>query len=85
MFDSSSFVNPTPLAHANASRDVLPRGENTCNSRKYPITTSSSKERFYEGMVIVLRRVNLDCHPSRHVHDEPPIEKIVGTNDMSSA
>ncbi|GFU11374.1 hypothetical protein TNCV_4040901 [Trichonephila clavipes] len=26
MFDSSSFVNPTPLAHADASRDVLPRG-----------------------------------------------------------
>ncbi|GFS53758.1 hypothetical protein TNCV_731491 [Trichonephila clavipes] len=27
MFDSSSFVDPTPLAHADASRDVLPRGE----------------------------------------------------------
>ncbi|GFV20515.1 uncharacterized protein TNCV_4142761 [Trichonephila clavipes] len=26
MFDSRSFVNPTPLAHADASRDVLPRG-----------------------------------------------------------
>ncbi|GFY22166.1 uncharacterized protein TNCV_3298091 [Trichonephila clavipes] len=26
MFDPSSFVNPTPLAHADASRDVLPRG-----------------------------------------------------------
>ncbi|GFY13176.1 uncharacterized protein TNCV_364231 [Trichonephila clavipes] len=26
MFDSSSFVNPTPLAHADALRDVLPRG-----------------------------------------------------------
>ncbi|GFU79339.1 hypothetical protein TNCV_2138621 [Trichonephila clavipes] len=26
MFDSSSFVNPTPLAHAKDSRDVLPRG-----------------------------------------------------------
>ncbi|GFV32105.1 hypothetical protein TNCV_1673941 [Trichonephila clavipes] len=26
MFDPSSFANPTPLAHANASRDVLPRG-----------------------------------------------------------
>ncbi|GFV22321.1 hypothetical protein TNCV_3923811 [Trichonephila clavipes] len=28
MFDPSSFVNPTPLAHADASRDVLPRGVN---------------------------------------------------------
>ncbi|GFU91559.1 hypothetical protein TNCV_2543251 [Trichonephila clavipes] len=27
MFDSSSYVNPTPLAHADTSRDVLPRGE----------------------------------------------------------
>ncbi|GFU32759.1 uncharacterized protein TNCV_1294781 [Trichonephila clavipes] len=26
MFDPSSFVNPTFLAHADASRDVLPRG-----------------------------------------------------------
>ncbi|GFU52194.1 uncharacterized protein TNCV_4186431 [Trichonephila clavipes] len=25
MFDSSSYDNPTPLAHADASRDVLPR------------------------------------------------------------
>ncbi|GFV23773.1 hypothetical protein TNCV_959671 [Trichonephila clavipes] len=26
MFDPRSFVNPTPLAHADISRDVLPRG-----------------------------------------------------------
>ncbi|GFV67571.1 hypothetical protein TNCV_4622511 [Trichonephila clavipes] len=26
MFDSSSYVNPTPLAHADTSRDVFPRG-----------------------------------------------------------
>ncbi|GFW51363.1 uncharacterized protein TNCV_3254921 [Trichonephila clavipes] len=26
MFDLSSFANPTPLAHADTSRDVLPRG-----------------------------------------------------------
>ncbi|GFV62157.1 uncharacterized protein TNCV_4109601 [Trichonephila clavipes] len=26
MFDFSSYVNPTPLAHADTSRDVLPRG-----------------------------------------------------------
>ncbi|GFY25554.1 uncharacterized protein TNCV_2486741 [Trichonephila clavipes] len=25
MFDSSSFVNPTPLAYADTLRDVLPR------------------------------------------------------------
>ncbi|GFU47322.1 hypothetical protein TNCV_790511 [Trichonephila clavipes] len=27
MFDPSSFADPTPLAHADASRDVLPRRE----------------------------------------------------------
>ncbi|GFW04840.1 hypothetical protein TNCV_4880751 [Trichonephila clavipes] len=26
MFDSSSYDNPTPLAHADTLRDVLPRG-----------------------------------------------------------
>ncbi|GFW63021.1 hypothetical protein TNCV_4453691 [Trichonephila clavipes] len=26
MFDSSSYVNPTPVARADNSRDVLPRG-----------------------------------------------------------
>ncbi|GFW91316.1 uncharacterized protein TNCV_737311 [Trichonephila clavipes] len=26
MFDSGSFVNPTPLAHADTSRDILARG-----------------------------------------------------------
>ncbi|GFW18878.1 mariner Mos1 transposase [Trichonephila clavipes] len=26
MIDSSSYVNPTPLAHADTSRDVIPRG-----------------------------------------------------------
>ncbi|GFU40730.1 uncharacterized protein TNCV_3230901 [Trichonephila clavipes] len=26
MFDPSSYANPTPLAHADTSRDVLPRG-----------------------------------------------------------
>ncbi|GFT84887.1 hypothetical protein TNCV_2507281 [Trichonephila clavipes] len=26
MFDPSSFANSTPLAHADISRDVLPRG-----------------------------------------------------------
>ncbi|GFY35675.1 hypothetical protein TNCV_2619671 [Trichonephila clavipes] len=26
MYASSSFVNPTPLAHADTPRDILPRG-----------------------------------------------------------
>ncbi|GFX51001.1 retrovirus-related Pol polyprotein from transposon 17.6 [Trichonephila clavipes] len=36
MFDSSSFVNPTPLAHADTSRDVLPRGG--ASQGPYPVS-----------------------------------------------
>ncbi|GFS75551.1 uncharacterized protein TNCV_3424991 [Trichonephila clavipes] len=47
MFDSSSYVNPTPLAHADTSRDVLPRGD---VSAKYyhglPTAESSIVEAF---------------------------------------
>ncbi|GFS56526.1 integrase catalytic domain-containing protein [Trichonephila clavipes] len=32
MFDPSSFANPTPLAHADTSRDVLPRGGTSYSS-----------------------------------------------------
>ncbi|GFX74458.1 hypothetical protein TNCV_3213451 [Trichonephila clavipes] len=31
MFDPSPFVNPTPLAYADTSRDVLPRGGTSQN------------------------------------------------------
>ncbi|GFV80447.1 hypothetical protein TNCV_2149811 [Trichonephila clavipes] len=34
MFDPSSFVNPTPQAHADVSRDVLPRGEQQKSERE---------------------------------------------------
>ncbi|GFW48244.1 hypothetical protein TNCV_1108071 [Trichonephila clavipes] len=30
MFDPSSFPDPTPLAHADTSRDVFPRGGAQC-------------------------------------------------------
>ncbi|GFV78367.1 hypothetical protein TNCV_95241 [Trichonephila clavipes] len=37
MFDSSSYDNPTPLADADASRDVFPRGGTSQDvSRKFP-------------------------------------------------
>ncbi|GFV02442.1 uncharacterized protein TNCV_1023701 [Trichonephila clavipes] len=40
MFDSSSYVNPTPLAHADTSRDLLPRGGHnvTVNGDRYRAT-----------------------------------------------
>ncbi|GFV52883.1 hypothetical protein TNCV_2875511 [Trichonephila clavipes] len=35
MFDPSPFANPTPLAHADTSRDVLPRGGTSQDGRSY--------------------------------------------------
>ncbi|GFY19202.1 hypothetical protein TNCV_4225661 [Trichonephila clavipes] len=32
MFDPSSFADPTPLVHADTSRDVLPRGVLYCET-----------------------------------------------------
>ncbi|PRD25440.1 UNVERIFIED_CONTAM: hypothetical protein NCL1_40941 [Trichonephila clavipes] len=43
MFDSSSFANPTRLAHANASRDVLPRGG---TSQYHNLSNFLSSEKF---------------------------------------
>ncbi|GFW65368.1 hypothetical protein TNCV_396341 [Trichonephila clavipes] len=41
MFDSSSFVNPTPLAHADISRDVLPRGG---TSQRHEFESNTTKD-----------------------------------------
>ncbi|GFU69417.1 hypothetical protein TNCV_3887351 [Trichonephila clavipes] len=38
MFDSSSFVNPTPLAHSDTSRDVLPKGGKSQNVSLLPVS-----------------------------------------------
>ncbi|GFX25059.1 hypothetical protein TNCV_4260261 [Trichonephila clavipes] len=51
MFDLSSFANPTPLAHADTSRDVLPRGGTSQpeglgsmpDATKYPPSTHGVK------------------------------------------
>ncbi|GFX57266.1 hypothetical protein TNCV_2965451 [Trichonephila clavipes] len=44
MFDPSSFANPTPLAHADTSRDVLPRGGTShIESRCKPLHSSNYK------------------------------------------
>ncbi|GFV44471.1 hypothetical protein TNCV_4737251 [Trichonephila clavipes] len=42
MFDPSSFVNPTPLAHADASRDVLSRGGTSQSNLKNLILHKTS-------------------------------------------
>ncbi|GFX97829.1 uncharacterized protein TNCV_4904801 [Trichonephila clavipes] len=41
MFVSSSYVNPTPLPHADTSRDVLPRGGPNTKIRYLPSGTGS--------------------------------------------
>ncbi|GFV50503.1 hypothetical protein TNCV_4746201 [Trichonephila clavipes] len=42
MFDPSSFTNPTPLAHADISRDALPRGGTSQRDIKIMTTPGSS-------------------------------------------
>ncbi|GFW30730.1 hypothetical protein TNCV_4088501 [Trichonephila clavipes] len=59
MFDSSSFVNPTPLAHADASRDVLPRGAIEVLSR--PKLTGIVRGKAF---LHVLRRRPIGCPDS---------------------
>ncbi|GFX59164.1 hypothetical protein TNCV_936791 [Trichonephila clavipes] len=39
MFDSSSYIIPTPLAHADTSRDVLPRGATVAEGRCKEVMT----------------------------------------------
>ncbi|GFV83472.1 hypothetical protein TNCV_982351 [Trichonephila clavipes] len=54
MFDSSSYVNPTPLAHADTSRDVLPRGGN----RDYTgMWVRQGSTNLMAGKVVFLRRL----------------------------
>ncbi|GFS94256.1 uncharacterized protein TNCV_2013401 [Trichonephila clavipes] len=51
MFDSSSYVNPTPLAHADTSRDVLPRGDlSPCDFFLFPKLKNYLKEHHFETL-----------------------------------
>ncbi|GFU62172.1 hypothetical protein TNCV_2474051 [Trichonephila clavipes] len=45
MFDPSSFADPTPLAHADASRDVFPRGDTS--QRRWPTL------QIYSGVIVL--------------------------------
>ncbi|GFX96651.1 uncharacterized protein TNCV_244381 [Trichonephila clavipes] len=53
MFDPSSFANPTPLAHADTSRDVLPRGG---TSQQLQLKGSAAVVEDYKVVAIHLRR-----------------------------
>ncbi|GFW86023.1 hypothetical protein TNCV_1968311 [Trichonephila clavipes] len=50
MFDPSSFVDPTPLAHAETSRDVLPRGGTSQGLLKDAMTQQEKRK----GMTVRL-------------------------------
>ncbi|GFU67922.1 HTH_Tnp_Tc3_2 domain-containing protein [Trichonephila clavipes] len=60
MFDSSSYVNPTPLAHADTSRDVLPRRG----------TSQVSRQTMYRrlGHIGVYARRPVRCDPHTATH-----------------
>ncbi|GFW28121.1 uncharacterized protein TNCV_2817991 [Trichonephila clavipes] len=47
MFDSSSYDNPTPLAHADTSRDVLPRGVDRRLSERLLPGASNIRTQFF--------------------------------------
>ncbi|GFY05453.1 uncharacterized protein TNCV_961481 [Trichonephila clavipes] len=44
MFDPSSFANPTPLTHADASRDVLPRGGKSQTIHEHLLVSDVNEE-----------------------------------------
>ncbi|GFV37027.1 hypothetical protein TNCV_2381741 [Trichonephila clavipes] len=45
MFDPSPFANPTPLAHADTSRDALPRGGTSQPWMKHESITSHPRQK----------------------------------------
>ncbi|GFV43907.1 hypothetical protein TNCV_1530811 [Trichonephila clavipes] len=57
MFDSSSFANSTPLAHADTSRDVLPRG-GTSHYQESEISDPKRKSAFAMIHCIETRNVS---------------------------
>ncbi|GFX41851.1 hypothetical protein TNCV_389641 [Trichonephila clavipes] len=67
MIPSSYFVNPTPLAHADTSRDVLPRG----GASQHPPTkydAVASHRRRDLGQIFLEKRksaVTKKCYSSR--------------------
>ncbi|GFS98897.1 integrase catalytic domain-containing protein [Trichonephila clavipes] len=54
MFASSSYVNPTPLAHADTSRDVLPRGDKGIHW-KFIVERAPWWGRFYERLLKTIK------------------------------
>ncbi|GFX40155.1 hypothetical protein TNCV_4317911 [Trichonephila clavipes] len=72
MYDPSSFANPTPLAHADTSRDVLPRG-------------ASERERNLAKENGETQQTNINDENMQDLDDQQPSEKKVQPEGISNA
>ncbi|GFT39712.1 hypothetical protein TNCV_1579021 [Trichonephila clavipes] len=68
MYDPSSFANPTPLAHADTSRDVLPRGDLSLLKLKWIITGRQRQRQTQPELSNLMRvpteRTAMPFHPT---------------------
>ncbi|GFT38847.1 hypothetical protein TNCV_1585441 [Trichonephila clavipes] len=62
MFDSSFFVNPTPLAHADTPRDILPK-EGTSHPSRLEVSRS-----FVNPTPLAHADTSRDNHPRGDYH-----------------
>ncbi|GFY05601.1 putative DD41D transposase [Trichonephila clavipes] len=71
MFDPSSFVNPTPLAHADTSRDVLPRGGTSQPMDELFLQGPYSDEKYRREIHILLEvEANPQVYVEKPLHPE---------------
>ncbi|GFY35042.1 hypothetical protein TNCV_5044171 [Trichonephila clavipes] len=72
MFDSSSYDNPTPLAHADASRDVFPRGERGtvrhCDHSSNASAESDRKETSFFCITAMQDRIAVHKHRKTEIY-----------------
>ncbi|GFW49394.1 hypothetical protein TNCV_3059011 [Trichonephila clavipes] len=71
MFDPSSFVNPTPLAHADASRDVLPRGGYQHLITELPLENAGKEQR--PQVFTLIQHVTNSCYPMGQAVNQPEV------------
>ncbi|GFW03900.1 uncharacterized protein TNCV_2050161 [Trichonephila clavipes] len=75
MFDPSSFTDPTPLAHADTSRDVLPRGGISC----FLCYVEHDRVRYYRRGAHVVANFELDLNFESIFLNETFITALWGT------
>ncbi|GFT00311.1 hypothetical protein TNCV_2738661 [Trichonephila clavipes] len=67
MYDPSSFANPTALAHADTSRDVLPRGGTSQNDENDTIADTSVSNLPHQAIVRTLYLNRLKVYQPRYM------------------